>query len=149
MSRRTKLYTIGFTKKGAKEFFGLLKGHGIKRLVDIRLNNRSQLAGFTKKDDLKYFAGALCGASYHHMPTLAPTQEILDRLKKHNGSWDDYETSFQSQMRERGAIERLDRAFFNEPCCLLCSEATPEHCHRRLVADAIQKRWPEIEIMHL
>ena len=149
MSGRTKLYTIGFTKKGAREFFGLLKAHGIRRLVDIRLNNRSQLAGFTKRDDLEYFAGVLCDASYHHMPTLAPTQAILDRLKKHKGSWAEYETHFQGLMRERSAIEHLDCAFFDEPCCLLCSEAIPEHCHRRLVADGIQKRWPELEIVHL
>jgi uncharacterized protein (DUF488 family) len=121
----------------------------VKKLVDIRLNNTSQLAGFTKKADLEYFAEAICGISYHHFPSLSPTQDILDALKKHNGSWADYETRFQSLMQQRRAIEKLDHAFFEEPSCLLCSESTPEHCHRRLVAESIKRQWPEVEIVHL
>lgn len=145
----TKLYTIGFTKKNARQFFEALKRAGVKKLVDIRLNNTSQLAAFTKKDDLEYFAQAICSISYHHFPSLAPTQDILDALKKHKGSWADYETRFQALMQQRGAIEKLDRAFFEAPCCLLCSEATPEHCHRRLVAEGMKRRWPDLEIVHL
>jgi len=144
-----KLYTIGFTKKTARQFFESLKRAGVKRLVDIRLNNVSQLAAFTKKDDLEYFANAICGISYHHFPQLAPTQDILDALKKHKGSWSNYEVGFRTLMEERHAIEKLDHSFFEEPCCLLCSEATPEHCHRRLVAEAMKKRWPDVEILHL
>ncbi len=143
------LYTIGFTKKNARQFFEALKRAGVKKLVDIRLNNTSQLAAFTKKDDLEYLAQAICGMSYHHFPSLAPTQVILDALKKRKGSWSDYERSFQALMQERGSIEKLDRSFFDEPCCLLCSEATPEHCHRRLVAEAIRRRWPGTEVVHL
>lgn len=144
-----RLYTIGFTKKTARQFFESLKGAGVKRLVDIRLNNVSQLAAFAKKDDLEYFASAICGISYYHLPQLAPTQDILDALKKHKGAWSDYEKRFQKLMEERRAIEKLDHSLFEEPCCLLCSEATPEHCHRRLVAEAMKRRWPEVEIVHL
>ncbi|MGH9426049.1 MAG: DUF488 family protein [Terriglobia bacterium] len=144
-----RLYTIGFTKKTARQFFEILKGAGVKKLIDIRLNNRSQLAGFTKKEDLEYFLQTICGVSYHHLPLLAPTQEILDDLKKHKGTWSQYEERFQALMRERGAIEKADKAFFHEPCCLLCSEATPEHCHRRIVAEALKRRWPDVEIAHL
>lgn len=144
-----KLYTIGFTQKSAQEFFEALKQAGVRKLVDIRLNNTSQLAGFAKRDDLSYFAQALCGIRYHHLPSLAPTQELLDGLKKHRGSWADYEPGFQALMRERRAIQGLERSFFEEPCCLLCSEANPEHCHRRLVAEALQRRWKDVEIIHL
>jgi uncharacterized protein (DUF488 family) len=144
-----KLYTLGFTQKSAREFFETLKKAGVKKLVDIRLNNTSQLAAFTKKEDLAYFAQALCGISYHHLPGLAPTQELLDDLKKHRGSWDDYEPRFQALMKERKTITALERSFFEEPCCLLCSEASPEHCHRRLVAEALQRRWRDVEIIHL
>jgi uncharacterized protein (DUF488 family) len=144
-----KLYTIGFTKKTARQFFESLKRAGVKRLVDIRLNNVSQLAAFAKKDDLEYFASAICGISYHHFSQLAPTQDILDALKKYKGAWSDYEVRFQKLMEERRAIEKLEHSFFEESCCLLCSEATPEHCHRRLVAEAMKKRWPEVDIVHL
>lgn len=144
-----KLYTIGFTKKTARQFFESLKRAGVKRLVDIRLNNVSQLAAFAKKDDLEYFANAICGISYHHFPQLAPTQDILDALKKHKGAWSDYEVKFQKLMEDRRAIEKLEHSFFEEPCCLLCSEATPEHCHRRLVAEAMKKRWPDVDVVHL
>jgi uncharacterized protein (DUF488 family) len=143
------LYTIGFTKKTARRFFESLKRAGVKRLVDIRLNNVSQLAAFAKKDDLEYFADVICGISYHHFPELAPTQDMLDALKKHKGAWSDYEVNFQKLMEERHAIAKLDRSFFEEPCCLLCSEATPQRCHRRLVADAMKKRWADVEIIHL
>ncbi len=145
-----KIYTIGFTQKSAAEFFELLRASGAKKLIDIRLNNTSQLAGFTKRDDLAYFSQQLCGMTYHPMPDLAPTRDILDALKKDDGPWSAYEQGFNALMVKRQAIERLDRSFFDDtPCCLLCSEATPHHCHRRLVAEAMQRRWPELEIRHL
>src|SRR5262245_43342940 len=103
----------------------MLMRAGVKKLVDIRLNNTSQLAAFTKKEDLEYLVETICGIVYHHLPNLAPTQEILDALKKRKGSWIDYEARFLALMRDRGAIEKLDRAFFEDTCCLLCSEATP------------------------
>ena len=144
-----KLYTIGFTQKSAEEFFEKLKRAGVKKLVDTRLNNTSQLAGFAKRDDLRYFAQALCGISYHEFPSLAPTQDMLDDLKKHKGKWEDYEPRFQALLKERKALKQLDRSFFEEPCCLLCSEASPEHCHRRLVAEGLKRQWGDVEIIHL
>jgi len=144
-----KLYTIGFTQKSAEEFFEKLKRAGVKKLVDTRLNNTSQLAGFAKRDDLRYFAQAICGISYHAFPSLAPTQDMLDDLKKHKGKWEDYEPRFQALLKERKALKQLDRSFFEEPCCLLCSEASPEHCHRRLVAEGLKRQWGDVEIIHL
>jgi uncharacterized protein (DUF488 family) len=145
-----RLYTIGSSGKTAEQFFESLKLAGVKRLVDVRLRNNSQLAGFAKRVDLAYLAGALCGISYHHFPSLAPDSEMLDAFKKRNGSWSDFARRFQILMNERGAIPGLDRAFFEHAvCCLLCSEASPEHCHRRLVAEAMKERWPELEIVHL
>src|SRR4051794_7898136 len=107
-----EIFTIGFTKKTAGEFFGLLKRHGIKRLIDVRLNNVSQLAGFTKRDDLEYFLREICGSAYAHEPRLAPTQEMLDRYKKHRGSWDEYEKAFLALMAERKIEEQLDPSLF-------------------------------------
>ena len=142
------LYTTGIVKHSAQHFFEVLKHEGVKRMLDIRLKNTSQLAGFTKKQDLPYFLQELCGISYYHMQELAPTNDILVDYKR-NGLWDEYEEKFKNLMRERRIIERLKKGFFGEKCCLLCVEATPEHCHRRLVAEAIRQRWPEINIIHL
>ncbi|PWU01090.1 MAG: hypothetical protein C5B51_23650 [Terriglobia bacterium] len=144
-----KIYTIGFTKKSAETFFTRLKEAGVRRLVDIRLNNVSQLAGFTKKDDLRYFTTAICGIGYVHLPELAPTAEILDPYKKQkSGDWPLYERQFLELMQERRIDETIPREFFDD-ACLLCSEETPEHCHRRLVAEYLQKKWSAIEIEHL
>ena len=143
------VYTIGFTKKTAREFFERLRRAGIVKIVDVRLNNTSQLAGFTKKEDLEYFSQAICGAAYHHMPNLAPTPTLLRNFKKGGGAWDEYERGFKELMEERNAIDRLERSFFEEPACLLCSEDKPTHCHRRLVAEAMQKRWPDLRVLHL
>lgn len=144
-----EIYTIGFTKKTAEEFFGGLKRAGIRRLLDIRLNNSSQLAGFTKRDDLRYFLREICGAEYEHEPLLAPTEEILAAFKKGKGSWAEYERKFFALMRERQVEERIDRESFQVPTVLLCSEPTAEHCHRRLVAEYLQERWGEVQIVHL
>lgn len=144
-----EIYTIGFTKKTASEFFGSLRSSRIKRLVDIRLNNSSQLAGFTKKEDLAFFLRELCHAEYIHEPLLAPTQEILDTYKKMKHDWADYERGFLSLMHERRVDDRIDRKLFEIPTVLLCSEATAEHCHRRLVAEYFKTKWGDIEIIHL
>ncbi len=143
-----KLFTIGFTKKNARKFFELLKSSGARRLVDIRLNNISQLAGFAKKDDLAYFLKELCGMDYVHIPELAPTQEILDEFKKRNGDWDNYERQFLALMKERRIEDRIKPEII-DGSCLLCSEDLPVHCHRRLVAEYLQKAWGSIEIVHL
>jgi uncharacterized protein (DUF488 family) len=144
-----EVYTTGFTKKTAAQFFGSLKQVGIQRLVDIRLNNSSQLAGFAKKDDLAFFLKEICGIEYLHEPLLAPTQDMLDTYKKQKGSWSDYEQRFLALMRERRVEERISPQLFVIPTVLLCSEATAEHCHRRLVLEYLQEKWGEIEIIHL
>lgn len=143
-----KLYTIGFTKKTARQFFGLLKASGAKRLVDIRLNNVSQLSGFAKKEDLAYFIKELCDMDYVHLPELAPTQEILDEFKKRKGDWDVYEQQFLALMKQRKIETFADPEFIRDGC-LLCSEDAPTHCHRRLVAEYLRDAWKDIDIIHL
>lgn len=143
-----KLYTIGFTKKSAEKFFTLLKNSGARRLADVRLNNTSQLAGFAKRDDLEYFVRAICGIDYVHVPDLAPTQDILDAFKKHKGDWRLYEREFLSLMAGRKVEDTVPREAL-DGACLLCSEETPEHCHRRLVAEYLNGKWGGVEVVHL
>ena len=133
------IYTIGFTKKTAEEFFTLLRVAGVRHLIDIRLNNRSQLAGFAKSRDLAFFARELAGVEYLHLPELAPTQELLDGFKKHRGAWEEYEVGFTRLMQERDSYKQFDQRLLGESPCFLCSEATPEHCHRRLVAEGLTR----------
>ena len=144
-----EIYSIGFTQKSAGEFFGTLKSHAIERLLDVRLNNTSQLAGFAKQADLAWFLGEICGAAYEHEPLLAPTQEMLDAFKKHKGSWDVYEHSFLSLMKERKIESAIDRESFAKRTVLLCSEPTAERCHRRLVLEYLQQHWEGIKVHHL
>jgi uncharacterized protein (DUF488 family) len=144
-----EIYSIGFTQKTAEQFFGLLKRAGVRRLLDVRLNNVSQLAGFTKREDLQFFLKAICGAEYQHEPMLAPTQEILDDYKKRKGSWLKYEARFVALMAERKIEEKIDRSLFSIPTVLLCSEPTAEHCHRRLVLEYLEEKWGNLKIMHL
>jgi uncharacterized protein (DUF488 family) len=142
------LYTIGFTKKSAQTFFELLRDSDAQRVVDVRLNNVSQLAGFAKRDDLEYFLKAICGMDYVHLPVLAPTQEMLDEYKKGGGSWDAYEQRFLSLMRERRIEHVLSREQLSD-ACLLCSEDRPHHCHRRLVAEYLQQEWGAFDVQDL
>jgi len=143
-----KLFTIGFTKKSAETFFTRLNNAGVKRLIDVRLNNVSQLAGFTKKDDLRYFTKAICNIEYVHLPEFAPTAEILDPYKKaKNGDWPLYERQFLDLMRSRH-IETTSREIL-EGGCLLCSEEKPHHCHRRLVAEYLKEQSRDVEIEHI
>jgi uncharacterized protein (DUF488 family) len=144
-----EINTIGFTKKSAGEFFGTLKDAGIKRLIDVRLNNSSQLAGFTKRDDLAYFLRAICGADYVHELQLAPEQDLLDEYRKRKGSWEEYERHFLDLIAARRVEQVLDRGLFDGPTVLLCSEASADHCHRRLVAEYLQAHWVDITIRHL
>ena len=144
-----KLYTIGFTRKSARAFFTKLANAGVRRLVDVRLNNVSQLAGFTKREDLRYFTQVICGIEYIHAPDLAPTAEILDPYKKQkNGDWDLYERQFLELMRARRIEATISRELLDE-ACLLCSEETPHHCHRRLVAEYLRDQWGHVEIEHI
>jgi uncharacterized protein (DUF488 family) len=142
------VFTIGFTKKSAEEFFTRLRRPGLARVVDVRLNNTSQLAGFAKKDDLAFFLREICGVDYVHRPVLAPTQEILDRYKKDGGDWAAYERDFLGLLAGRQVENAVERAAI-EGGCLLCSEPTPEHCHRRLAAEYLAARWGGLEIVHL
>jgi uncharacterized protein (DUF488 family) len=143
-----KVFTIGFTKKTARRFFETLRASGTKRVVDVRLNNVSQLAGFTKKDDLAYFLQEICGMDYVHLPTLAPTLEMLDEYKKQRGDWKTYETQFLKLMKQRRIEETVSREVVADGC-LLCSEDKPHHCHRRLVAEYLKQHWGDVDIAHL
>jgi len=143
------IYTIGFTQRSAEDFFTTLKSACIRRLLDVRLNNTSQLAGFAKREDLSYFLKAICSAEYAHEPLLAPTQEILDAYKKRKGDWAAYEVEFLTLLRDRKVEEKIDRAQFTQPTVLLCSEPTAEHCHRRLVLEYLASKWGGITIHHL
>ena len=143
-----RIYTIGFTRKSAERFFGLLRDSGARRIVDVRLNNVSQLAGFAKRDDLAYFLGQVCGMEYIHLPSLAPTREMLADYRKGRSSWDDYEGRFNDLMAARRIEEKIDPAVI-EDGCLLCSEDKPHHCHRRLVAEYLQESWRNVKIAHL
>jgi uncharacterized protein (DUF488 family) len=140
-----KVFTIGFTKKSARQFFEALRKAGVRKVVDIRLNNASQLAGFTKKEDLAYFLEAI---GYEHRPELAPTKEILDGYKKKNLTWQTYEERFAQLLAERGVETVLVPADLNH-ACLLCSEPRADKCHRRLVAEYLQGKWQQVEARHL
>ena len=144
-----EIYTIGFTQTTAEHFFGRLKQAGIERLLDVRLNNTSQLAGFAKAKDLPYFLKELVGATYEHEPMLAPTQEILDGYKKDGGDWALYEAAFLELMASRKVETALSLSDFNARTALLCSEATAEQCHRRLVCEYLASCWDDVEAIHL
>jgi uncharacterized protein (DUF488 family) len=143
-----KIFTIGFTKKTAETFFSKLKRSGAKRIVDVRLNNVSQLAGFAKRKDLEYFLTEICDMDYIHLPELAPTQDILDEYKKNKGDWAVYEHKFLDLMRKRQIEKTVPRDVIDSGC-MLCSEDKPHHCHRRLVAEYLKEQWGDVEISHL
>lgn len=132
--------TIGFTKTTAEGFFNRLRQAGVKRLIDVRLHNSSQLAGFAKAEDLPYFLKELCDADYVHEPLLAPTEEIMTAFKKEKGPWDVFQRHFLGLMQERKIETKLKPQLFQN-ACLLCSEDTPHHCHRRLVCEYLNDKW--------
>ena len=143
-----KLFTIGFTQKTAEQFFSTLCDAGVKRVVDIRLSNVSHLAGFAKRDDLRYFLKTICGIDYIHVPDMAPTKELLDNFKKKKGDWAVYEQTFNKLIAGRNIDRKYQGKIFNGDC-LLCSEATPEHCHRRIIAEHLQEKWGKVDVEHL
>lgn len=143
-----KVYTIGFTKTSAESFFTRLQKAGVKKVLDVRLHNVSHLAGFAKKNHLRYFLKAICGIEYTHHPELAPTQEMLDAYKKEGGEWADYEKRFLELMASRRIEQTVPRDALDR-ACLLCSEDKPHHCHRRLVAEYLKDKWGDLEIAHL
>jgi uncharacterized protein (DUF488 family) len=141
-----KLFTIGFTRSSAERFFTRLRQAGVKRLIDVRLNNVSQLAGFAKTDDLGYFTQELCGIETTHLLELAPTEDMLKTYRS-DKNWSDYAARFRRLIARR-KIERLDRTLF-DGACLLCSEAEPHPCHRTLVAEYLREKWGDVSIAHL
>jgi uncharacterized protein (DUF488 family) len=143
-----RIFTIGFTKKTAEEFFTKLSSAHINRLIDVRLNNISQLAGFSKRDDLRYFLRVICGVDYVHQPELAPTQALLDEYKKVSHDWAGYAQRFCALIAERHVEDTMDREIFDD-ACLLCSEDKADHCHRRLVAEYLRDAWGNVNIVHL
>ena len=143
------IYTIGFTKKSAKEFFEALRGTGAKHLLDIRLHNTSQLAGFTKRDDLCYFLKQIVNMEYHEMPILAPEDSSLNEYRK-TEDWAKFEQSYLELIRQRQVELHIDPTLFEDGAVLLCSEAEPDHCHRRLAAEHLARSMlVETQIEHL
>jgi uncharacterized protein (DUF488 family) len=143
-----KLFTIGFTQCSAEDFFARLKKAGVKQVLDVRLKNDSQLAGFTKKADLEYFLKALGGIGYEHRTELAPTEAMLDSMKAGKGKWPAYEKKMRELLVSRKIEKTLTRAGV-DGACLLCGEAKPDACHRRVVAEYLQSKWKGLEIVHL
>ncbi|MCY3924877.1 MAG: DUF488 domain-containing protein [bacterium] len=146
-----EICTIGFTKPhNAASFFGALREEGVKRLLDVRLNNSSQLAGFAKRDDLAFFLRVICGAEYVHEPDLlAPTQELLKGYQNKELSWSEYEEQFLALMACRRIETQLSPDMFGKRTALLCSEHTAERCHRRLVVEYLDRHWGGVVAIHL
>jgi len=147
-SQSVVLFTIGFAGKNAQEFFGILERNQVKNLIDVRLNNVSQLAGFTKKNDLKYFLKELCEIEYFHRPVFAPTKEILDAYKRKNISWAEYENMYCDLLSER-RVSTIMLPHELNMSCLLCSEPKADKCHRRLLAEYFKKSYGNFIIKHL
>lgn len=144
-----KVYTIGYTQKSAKEFFALLRGAGAKHLLDIRLSNTSQLAGFTKRDDLSYLLRELLGMEYHEVREFAPLQQMLKEYRM-TKDWSSYERSYARLMADRKPERRIDSKLLYEGIVLLCSEPKADHCHRRLAAEHLVKsKSISANIVHL
>jgi uncharacterized protein (DUF488 family) len=145
-----KLYSIGFTQKSAQKFFKLLRDNGVQRLIDIRIHPQGQLSGFARQEDLPYFLLELAGqCQYLYLPDLAPSEEMMKEYRK-DGNWVRYEARFEALMDERNIPDGLDRSIFESATgCLLCSEASPEHCHRRLVTERLARHWTGLEVVYL
>lgn len=143
------LFTIGFTKKSAEQFFGLLRDNGVKQLVDVRISNSSQLAGFAKGKDLEFFTNEICRIPYKHIVDFAPTKELLDRWHKQEVTWTEYVEIYTKMLKDREIIKKYGVKSF-DGACFLCSEDTPEQCHRRLLAEYMQEHSKEkVRIVHL
>jgi uncharacterized protein (DUF488 family) len=148
ISGTIRLYTIGFTGKSAEGFFGLLLSSGVRKLVDTRVKNSSQLAGFAKGKDLAYFCRVIGGIAYEHRLDMAPTKELLSEYRKGVMSWAAYTDRYLSLLRQRRLQERVQAADL-DAACFLCSEHLPEHCHRSLLAEYLRDFIPELEVFHL
>ncbi|GMO67705.1 MAG: hypothetical protein Ta2D_13090 [Rickettsiales bacterium] len=143
------IFTIGFTQKTAKDFFEILKKNKIECLIDIRLNNVSQLAGFAKGNDLNYFLKEICNIDYKHEINFAPTKEILEDYRNKKTSWNDYERDFNQLLINR-KVENIFENYNNyNNLCFLCSEPTAKQCHRRLLAEYLKSKKQDIKIIHI
>ena len=143
------LYTIGFTKKSAEQFFNLLRDNNVKQLVDVRISNSSQLAGFAKGKDLEFFVKEICHIPYRHITDFAPSKELLDHWHKQEVTWEEYEKVYIQLLKERNVLQNYGVKSY-DGSCFLCSEDTPEQCHRRLLAEYLQKHSKEkVSIVHL
>lgn len=140
-----ELFTIGFAGKSAEQFFTALVKHGVRKVIDVRLNNVSQLAGFTKKNDLKYFLKVIANIEYEYLPQLAATKELMDGFRGGKITWDEFETTYLGLLEERQVLKTLKPEDFDR-ACLLCSEAEPDHCHRRLAAEWLKGKWEGMEV---
>ena len=144
-----RLYTIGFTKKSAEQFFGLLRKNNVKQLVDVRISNSSQLAGFAKGKDLEFFTNEICHIPYIHIVDFAPTKELLDLWHKNEVTWTEYVEIYTQMLKDREIVKKYGVKSF-DGACFLCSEDTPEQCHRRLLAEYLQEHSKEkVRIVHL
>ena len=145
-----KIFTIGFTRVTAEEFFTCLKRNHVKKVVDVRLYNTSQLLGFSKYPDIEYFLRELSGAEYFHDLQFAPSEIILDSYKKNYINWEEYEEAFAALMQVRDIDEYILKNYADaDNICLLCTEVSPENCHRRLVAEKIAEVLGDVRIVHL
>lgn len=144
-----EIFTIGFTRRSAENFFDVLARAGIERLVDVRVNNTSQLSAFTKRDDLDYFLGRILRAEYVHEPLLAPSKDLLKSYRNGGLSWENYETEFLGLLRERSVEHEISRRLFRGPTVLMCSEPGPERCHRRLIIEYLDRVWNNVQGIHL
>ena len=150
MNAMNKVYTIGFTKKTAEEFFTLLRNNDISLVVDVRLNNTSQLASFSKYPDIVFFLESICKIDYKHDLMFAPTALTLSKYKKKEIGWNEYVDDFSDTMNKRHIKDHIRYNYSLSPnICLLCSEPVPTYCHRRLVADLFKEVFPNINIIHL
>ncbi|MDP3739036.1 MAG: DUF488 domain-containing protein [Hyphomonadaceae bacterium] len=148
-SSQVLTYTIGFTESSAEGFFKRLRAAGVRRLLDVRLNNTSQLSGFAKSKDLKFFLSEIASIDYVHMPLLAPTEDILTEYKKNKGDWRVYREKFLALMARR-SIETSIAPGDLDASCLLCSEHLPHNCHRSLVCEYLNDKWDSaLNVRHL
>ena len=144
----TKLFTIGFTKKTARQFFELLKKNNVKKIIDIRINNSSQLAGFAKGADLEYFANEICGIKYKHIADFAPTKELLSDYQNKKIDWIEYKKIYKNLIEKRNVTAKYNIEEFDN-ACFLCSEPTAEQCHRKLLVEYFKEKNPQIQIIHI
>lgn len=144
-----EIFTIGFREKTAQDFFEALRKVGIKRLLDIRLHNTSPMSRFTRRDDLPFLLNKICNAEYIHKTLLAPSEELFQAYQEEKITWSQYERRFLALMEEREIEKTIDPALFSVSTVLLCSEPTPDKCHRRLVLEYLNKHWGKIKVTHL